>query len=162
MAAPKENTFWKLRAKHGRDKLFSDPDTLLSCCYEYFAQCDKNPWYKNEAIKSGDRVGETVKVPTQRPYTQTGLFIFLNIDRRTWDLYSKREDFIPVITHVEDVIYTQKFEGAAVGAFNANIIARDLGLKESTENKNTNTNYTSEPLTVEKIKEINKALEDEY
>jgi len=30
-------------------------------------------------------------------------------------------------------IYCQKFEGAAVGFFKANIIARDLGLKEAKE-----------------------------
>jgi hypothetical protein len=30
-------------------------------------------------------------------------------------------------------MFTQKFEGATVGAFNANIIARDLGLKDQTD-----------------------------
>lgn len=34
---------------------------------------------------------------------------------------------------VETTIYTQKFEGAAVGAFNSNIIARDLGLADKKE-----------------------------
>jgi transcriptional regulator with XRE-family HTH domain len=34
--------------------------------------------------------------------------------------------------------------------------------KTETENKNTNTNYNSEPLTSEQIKEINKALENDY
>ena len=34
--------------------------------------------------------------------------------------------------------------------------------REKIEAVNTNTNYNSEPLTAEKIKEISKALEDEY
>jgi hypothetical protein len=34
-------------------------------------------------------------------------------------------------------MYAQKFEGAASGAFNANIIARDLGLADKTEMKVT-------------------------
>lgn len=38
-----------------------------------------------------------------------------------------------VTTYVEEIIRTQKFEGAAVGAFNANIIARDLGLSDKKE-----------------------------
>jgi hypothetical protein len=32
-----------------------------------------------------------------------------------------------------DIIYTQKFTGAAAGFLNPNIIARDLGLKEHTD-----------------------------
>lgn len=35
-----------------------------------------------------------------------------------------------VTTRIDEIIYKQKFEGAAVGAFNANIIARDLGLAD--------------------------------
>jgi hypothetical protein len=42
-------------------------------------------------------------------------------------------DFIHICTYAEEVIYTHKFEGAAVGAFNANIMARDLGLSEKAE-----------------------------
>jgi hypothetical protein len=34
-------------------------------------------------------------------------------------------------------MFAQKFEGAAVGAFNSNIIARDLGLIDRTELKVT-------------------------
>lgn len=157
MAAPKDNTFWKLRSKHGRDKIFSDPNVLLGECYAYFEHCDKNPWYKNEAIKSGEQVGKTVKVPTQRPYTLTGLYVFLNIDRKTWALYKDREDFIPVIAHVEDIIYTQKFEGAAVGAFNATIIARDLGLKDG-QDFTTNGKDMYSGMSEEQIEERIKKL----
>jgi hypothetical protein len=131
MAAPKKNNFWMLRSKHGRDMIFSSPSVLMEECYGYFSHCDKNPWYKSEAIKSGEKTGKIIKVPTQRPYTLTGLFIYLDINRSTWDLYRDREDFIAVITHIEEIIYTQKFEGAVVGAFNANIIARDLGLADT-------------------------------
>ena len=43
-AAPKGNQFWKLRSKHGRDKLFATPDLLWEAACEYFAYCDKHPW----------------------------------------------------------------------------------------------------------------------
>ena len=52
MAAPKGNQFWKLRSKHGRDKLFATPDLLWQAACEYFEWCDKHPWYKSEAIKN--------------------------------------------------------------------------------------------------------------
>lgn len=40
------------------------------------------------------------------------------------------KDFSAVINKIEEIIYQQKFEGAAVGLFNSNIIARDLGLRD--------------------------------
>ena len=46
-------------------------------------------------------------------------------------------EFSSVITRIRETIYQQKFEGAAVGAFNANIIARDLGLADKTINDTT-------------------------
>lgn len=45
MAASKNNQFWKLRSKHGRDTLFSSPEFLWSAACEYFDWCDENPWY---------------------------------------------------------------------------------------------------------------------
>lgn len=136
MAAPEGNQFWKLRSKHGRDKLFESPDLLLEAAQEYFQWCDENPWIKNDAVKGGDMAGVLIKIPTARPYTLSGLCVYIGANESYWRNFKKDnkiEGFSAVITHVEEVIRTQKFEGAAVGAFNANIIARDLGLSEKTE-----------------------------
>ena len=43
------------------------------------------------------------------------------------------KDFSQVITRIGKIIYDQKFSGAASGFFNANIIARDLGLADKKE-----------------------------
>ena len=43
-------------------------------------------------------------------------------------------NFSGVIRAISNIMYANKFEGAAVGAFNANIISRDLGLAEKTDN----------------------------
>lgn len=144
MAAPRKNAFWKNRTKHGRDKLFTTPDLLWKAATEYFQWCDDNPWIKNEAIKSGDFAGKIVKVPTSRPYTLTALCLYLGVDTSYFrkfkeNLKEEEEDFFTVITRIEETIYSQKFEGAAVGAFNANIISRDLGLAD-----NHNSNITFE------------------
>ena len=56
--------------------------------------------------------------------------MFIGIAVNTFREYQSREDFVTVTTRAREIIYTQKFEGAAVGAFNANIIARDLGLRD--------------------------------
>lgn len=138
MAAPQGNKFWQNRTRHGREKIFATAEIMWAAAEEYFDWCDANPWYRNEAIKSGERAGEIMKIPISRPYTLSGLCIYLNCNEAYFrqfkiELPEGEKDFSTVIAQIEQVIYTQKFEGAAVGAFNANIIARDLGLKEKTE-----------------------------
>jgi hypothetical protein len=135
MAAPVGNQFWKLRSKHGRDKLFATPELLREAAFEYFQWVDDHPWHKNEAIKGGEMAGETMRVATERPYTLTGLWLYLGASEEFWRAFKKANhlDFLGVIDEIEQIVYTQKFEGAAVGAFNANIIARDLGLRDKTE-----------------------------
>lgn len=135
MAAPAGNQFWKLRENHGRELEYQTEEELRTEVMGYFEWCENNPWFKNEAIKSGEKVGDIVKVPTARPFTITGLCIYLGISLKTWKAYCKREDFVHITTYAEEIIYTQKFEGAAVGAFNANIIARDLGLADKAETR---------------------------
>jgi len=132
MAAPEGNQFWKQRATHGREKIWQTPELLWEACIEYFEKTDERKWWKTE-FNGKDAV--ECKVPTETPYTWTGLYLFLDCSHTTWQDYEKREEFIAICTRVRNIIYTQKFEGAAVGAFNANIIARDLNLKDSTENE---------------------------
>lgn len=132
MSAPKDNQFWKLRSTHGREKAFESPKALYDACMEYFEVTSQRVWNKTE-YKGADII--KVEIPTSAPFTQTGLCIFLDIDMDTWNNYRKNEaykDFFGVIKKVDEIIYTQKFEGAVVGAYNANIIARDLGLADNT------------------------------
>lgn len=151
MAAPEGNQFWKIRSKHGRDKLFSTSDVLWEAACEYFEWCDENPWVetktKTKAISVGEEkteaeLDESTSAPNARPYTITGLCIYLGCNTQYLNhfksnLSEDEQDFSIVITRIEETIYTQKFEGAAVGAFNANIIARDLGLKDESKQEHT-------------------------
>lgn len=160
MAAPAGNQFWKSRSKHGRDKTFLLPEDVEEAAFEYFEWCDSNPWFKHEAVKGGDLAGQTIAVPTARPYTQKGLQIFIGIDENTWSRMGKDDaykDFWAIVELINQIIFTQKFEGAAVGVFNANIIARELGLADNTNSKNTNYNH-SVLLTKDEMREITDAL----
>lgn len=132
MAAPKGNSFWKLRSKHGRDKLFTSPELLWDAACDYFQWCEDNPWRKIETTTRTNGV-DVKSIPTERPFTIEGLCLYCDASRSWWNEFRKAadKDFLDVITRIEEIIYKQKFEGAAVGAFNANIIARDLGLADS-------------------------------
>lgn len=129
--AAKGNEFWKL-ADWGKPKSY-EPIELWDTFREYVQDTQDTKWYKNEAIKGGDSAGQIVAIPTERPFTIQGFCVYAEIASSTFYLYEKQEAYSEIISRIRDVIYTQKFEGAAVGAFNANIIARDLGLKDQTD-----------------------------
>lgn len=156
MGAPKGNQFWKLRSKHGRTKLFETPQLMWDAACEYFEWCDSNPWVKSE-ITTGDKSSEKI-TPTQRPYTLNALTFYLNCNVQYFNEFKKalpegEKDFSAVIRDIENIIYSQKFEGAAVGAFNANIIARDLGLKERTDHTTDDKPISSVGVVFENYKD---------
>lgn len=137
MAAPLGNQFWKARSSHGRNPIFATPDALWDACAEYFEWVEANPlWSDNLITYQG--AGTHEPIAKMRAMTLGGLCIFLDIARRTWDEYRAREDFLPVTTRVDEIIRTQKFQGAAADLLNANIIARDLGLAEKNEHTGKN------------------------
>ncbi len=168
MSAPAGNQFWKLRTKHGRDAIFTNPKLLWEESSKYFNWVDAHPWFKVEQCKKPyqDKNGNWVtvtKVPTARPYTIQGLCIFLGVNSLWFNEFEEgikkrlankedetAKDFSEILHTIREVIYQQKFEGAAVGAFNWAIIARDLSLREKTEH----TGKDGEPLNTTAVVNI--------
>jgi len=139
MPAPKGNQFWKNRSKHGRDKLFATADLLWKAAIEYFQWCDENPLI---AVEYNSKDAIKCEVPKMRAYTLSGLCVYLDCNSayfRTFkaNLNDENKDFYTVIARIEEIMDTQKFEGAASGLLNANIIARSLGLSEKVDNTTT-------------------------
>jgi len=154
--------FWKRRSKHGRNKLFESPELIMESACEYFQWCDNNPWVSLKTT-SNSKESTTEEKPTQRPYSLLGWFVYIGCSENWLREFKKtaNDDFLRVIREIETIIANQQWEGASVGAFNANIIARTLGLIDKVESKNINENYNSKELTPEEIKRISKELEDE-
>ncbi|MDR5020031.1 DNA-packaging protein [Yersinia rochesterensis] len=132
MAAPKGNRFWEARSSHGRNPIFGSPEELWTACCEYFEWVEANPLWEMKAFAYQGEVTQE-RIAKMRAMTITGLIIYLDITRQTWSAYKVKEDFITVTTRAEEIIYDQKFSGAAADLLNANIIARDLGLKEQSQ-----------------------------
>lgn len=138
MGAPKGNKFWEKRSTHGRDKVFSTPSAMKDACCEYFQWVEDNPLWESKLFSYQGDVHEGV-APKMRAMTIEGLSIYLGVNSKyfaqfesTLDLSSEiGKDFSNVIIWVRDVIRDQKFSGAAADLLNANIIARDLGIKDS-------------------------------
>jgi len=135
MPAPKGNQFWKFRTKHGARKIFSDPAILWDECLNYFQWCEDHPLMAAEVVKF-QGIATLTEVPKMRAMTIKSLCYYLKISYEAWCVYRKDKDLMHVIHEAEQVIYDQKFTGAAAELLNANIIARDLGLVDKKDHVN--------------------------
>jgi hypothetical protein len=88
--------------------------------------------------------GNLVKTPLETPITFEGFECYLQDQGIINDLgdYSSNKDgryseYATIITRIKQNCFVHNFKGASVGLFNANIIARKLGLvdKKETEMK---------------------------
>lgn len=138
MAAPKGNRFWEARSTHGRKPLFQTPDALWDACTQYFVWVEENPLWEEKLFAYQGEVtrGTAYKM---RAMTVSGLCLFLDIERKSWDNYRDRKDYLHIVTRVEEIIRDQKFSGAAAELLNPNIIARDLGLRDATHTEHAGT-----------------------
>lgn len=149
MSAPVGNQFWKQRSKHGVDKLFATPELMWEAACEYFESIDSDPYIKTEAktVNIGDYQSEIAlaKLPVMKPYTLQGLCRYLDCNTVYFNQFKDNlketdlqyEGFSKILTRIREVIYEQKYSGAASGFFNASIIARDLGLADKKEVEKT-------------------------
>lgn len=133
------NQLWKNRLIHGPSPIYTSK-TLATKAEEYFQWSDDSPIY---TLDYKGTKATPVEIPHARPYTQSGLCVFLGITEDTFRNYSRTKDsdkhnegetdMFEVCSRITQIIRTQKFDGAAVGIFNHAIIARDLGLKDRTD-----------------------------
>lgn len=139
MGAPEGNEFWKLRSKHGRDKLFETPKLMWEACEEYFQWCIDNPLIETD-FRGKD--ADEVHLPKMRAFTIQGLCRYLDYNSVWFNQFEATirerkeqidKDFSQICTRVREIIYEQKFTGAAAGFLNPMIIARDLCLRDKQE-----------------------------
>lgn len=148
MAAPKGNNYWEFRNKHGRDFKYN-PESLWDEAVKYFNWISSKSWSKKDPIKSGDLAGTLIDVPTQTPMSIAGFCLYADIDENTFSRYEKEkgyEDFWGVTTRIKSIIESNQFEGATVGAYNPNIIARKLGLSDNQKIDHTTKGKEIKPL----------------
>lgn len=148
MPAPKGNQYWQFAGKHGRNFKYT-PAKLWAEAVKYFEWISPQVWNKKEAIKGGDMAGTLVDVPTSTPMSIKGFCLFSDISHQTFLNYESAEnkDFVEVTSRIRAIIESKQFEGATVGAYNANIIARTLGLvdKQDITSKGDNISILKMP-----------------
>lgn len=122
--------------KGGREAAFVDPERLLQVFKDYVQWSDENPILEHD-IKVEDKTLVDVHKEHRRPWTLHGFCMYIGLHTGWWKDFKqsktfKEKQFYSVFAAIENACYWQKFDGAAVGTYNATIIARDLGLRDET------------------------------
>lgn len=140
MAAPKGNVYYQLAKNFVNPKTYT-PLQLWEIAIEYFEWVPKNPLYEQKVFSNGKRM----KVAKMRAMTISGFCLFACISRDTLNRWEKEEAFSDICVRIKDIIYQQKFEGAAADLLNPAIIARELGLADkkdiTTDGESLNQGY---------------------
>ena len=154
----------------GKPQRFETPNDLNQA-FEDYKQHMETPagfMFKYEIDR---RTGGLVKVPLKLPYTLHSFTLFCGVSITYFNDFRDRLKgktdqisllYSEVFTHIEQQIYDNKLSGSAVGLFNHNIIARDLGLIERKQTEQVLTiNQLSEEEKQLRIQELTKkALEE--
>jgi len=133
------NQFWKMRETHGRNPIFESPEQLWTAACEYFQWVENNPLLEEKIFHSSGVITKNT-ITKMRAMTIRAMCFFIGLSRQGWQEYSEKPDFSDIVKEIEDVIYSQKFEGAAADLLNSNIIARELGLSDKVQNEHTGAN----------------------
>lgn len=129
-----QELFVPLNIGGGRPRKFSKPSQLLKAFQEYIED-RKERVIKIEEEEFG-YYGESNHRKTKRkefehPLSIADFCVFLGMSRNWWN--ELPTEFLGVKGIISDYIFTYQLKGAEVGLFNANIVARELGLADKRE-----------------------------
>ena len=127
-----------------KEKYIKTPERLWELFLMYRGWAKSNPYLVKDWVGG---VAKEVIREKERPLTFIGFECYLaeegtiqDLDQYLSNRDGRYEAYVGIITRIKKTIEAEQFEGASAGMYNANIIARKLGLTEKTDNKNENTN----------------------
>ena len=125
----------------GKHKYIETPEKLWELFEEYVLHEKQNPMYKTEYV---GKDGRTELTPLETPITFEGFECYLmdkgiigDLGHYSSNLNKAYTEYLPIITRIRKNCFVHNFRGASVGLFNANIIAKKLGLSEKVETQQT-------------------------
>lgn len=142
MIANAYNVSWQAVRRHyqngqpGAPTKYESPEALWQACCRYFRWVEDNPLYEAKHVQYK---GETWidYVPRPRPMMKKALCRFIGLTQERWRQMGNGEiedpGFIQVVRTVDSIIEEQKYSGAVVGFFRADLISRDSGLRNQHE-----------------------------
>jgi len=150
----------------GLRKNIETPEILWDLFIQYRDELINNPLYRNEF---NAKAGRIVSIPLKRPLTWAGFEAFCydkgiiqDLEDYRYNTGGRYKGFKGIITRINSVMYAEKFEGAAAGIYQQNIIARELGLTDKKDLSSSDGTLTPKPTVVvqdqKTADEVNKLI----
>lgn len=121
----------------GQPRKIESPEKLWDLFLAYVQNVQENPWLKVDYV---GQKAEKVIIPLAKPITMEGFECYLwdklniaGIDQYAANRDGRYPEYVSIIKLIRQNCFQQNFNGAAVGAFNANLIARKLGIKDQVD-----------------------------
>lgn len=128
-----------------KNKYIETPERMWELFCEYVKHEKNNPMFKVDYV---GKDGEEKDTPLQVPITFEGFECYLADEEYIQDLgdYASNKDgrysdYATIITRIRKNCFVQNYKGAAVGLFNANLVAKKIGLTEKTDSTVTIKSY---------------------
>lgn len=146
------NELWR-RSLDAR-RVYNTPAELWAAAQAYFEWAIANALQEERAqLWAAAGVYVRDKANKLRAFTIVGFCLHAGITRRWFcSVADTSPEFKDVIELIRDVIWEQKFTAAAAGLLDHTLIARELNLAETTNNRNLNTNLNGDDKAPEDLK----------
>jgi hypothetical protein len=140
----KKRQLWDMVNLGGQPRKFETQEELYNACLKYFEWATDNPIYDIKPFHF-QGVVTLEKIPKPRIFTVQGMCLFLNINRDSWYQWAKEDRYSDTVKAINNIIFEQKYSGAAVDIFNSGLVARDLGLRDITAIDHTSSDGSMSP-----------------
>lgn len=127
--------FWDRAFNGNVNKKLPTVDEIWAKAREYFQWMDDHPLQEEQLFHYKGEVTSHA-ANKMRAYTWEGFAVFMGMTKQGIQLWrdgSAGDDVKDLMEYIGQIIYTQKFEGAAANLLNSGLITRDLGLAERRE-----------------------------
>lgn len=166
-----EPGFWDEQIRKGpggRKKKIKSAEHLWELACKYFKEIDETPFQEQQVVKGGFLAGTKFHVDKKRPYTWSGLDVWLFTNDIISDLDAYRTnvggaygEYQGTLKKIGGIMRSQKFEGAASGFFNPSIIATDLGMVKKIQQVTKELPASEEELEAELEKLRSEIIKEE-
>lgn len=149
-----DGLFVPFKAKLGRPPKYT-PEELLKQFEKYIADREQRPILVTKETSGFAGKTDTASTTTEAHRQLLSIWdfcVFLGTSRDWWNKLG--EEFLGVKEYIRTYIETYQLKGATAGIFNANIVARLLGLADKKEIQATGDNMTIVVKSEEEKKKI--------
>lgn len=166
---PTDPEYWDKMAKagskalnaiaNGKRKRIPTPRHMWDYACAYFKDTDMHNLVQYDVVRGGDHAGLELKIRKPRPYSWSGFTTYLiresiiiKLEDYRFNYRGGFEMFAEVVQAIDEIMFSQKFEGASAGIFNPSVIVRDLQLRDNLDLTSENEHIgskTPEKMVVE-------------